>query len=75
MQLTVIQQKICEIRGQHVMMDYDPAELYQIDTRQLKESVRRNRKRFPEGFMTALTKRGIRCFTVAICDLKAFPCY
>nr|WP_262903545.1 ORF6N domain-containing protein [Niabella beijingensis] len=56
-------------------MDYDPAELYQIDTRQLKESVRRNRKRFPEGFMTALTKRGIRCFTVAICDLKAFPCY
>ncbi|MBO9593893.1 MAG: ORF6N domain-containing protein [Niabella sp.] len=56
MQLTVIQQRIYEIRGQRVMIDYDLAELYQMETKRLKEAVRRNRKRFPEDFMFELTK-------------------
>ena len=56
MQLTVIQQGIYELRVQRVMMDYDLAELYQMETKRLKESVRRNRKRFPEDFMFELTK-------------------
>ncbi|WP_018627044.1 ORF6N domain-containing protein [Niabella aurantiaca] len=56
MQLTVIQQKIYEIRDQRVMMDYDLADLYQVETKRLKEAVRRNRKRFPEDFMFELTK-------------------
>lgn len=56
MQLTVIQQKIYEIRDQRVMMDYDLADLYQVETKRLKEAVRRNRNRFPEDFMFELTK-------------------
>lgn len=70
MQLTVIQQRIYEIKGQRVMMDYDLAELYQMETKRLKEAVRRNRKRFPEDFMFELTKRKTRRFEDAICVLK-----
>jgi len=37
-------------------MDFDLAHLYQVETRRLKETVRRNRKKFPEDFMFELTK-------------------
>jgi hypothetical protein len=56
MELTQIQEKIYEIRGQKVMLDYDLATLYQIETKRLKESVKRNDERFPEDFMFILTK-------------------
>ena len=56
MQLQVIQKKIYEIRGQKVMMDYDLAELYETETKRLKEAVRRNIKRFPPDFMFELTR-------------------
>ncbi|SDD93539.1 ORF6N domain-containing protein [Niabella drilacis] len=56
MQLTFIQQRIYEVREQRVMMDYDLAHLYQIETKRLKEAVRRNRNRFPEDFMFELAK-------------------
>ena len=45
-ELTVIQQKIHEIRGQRVMLDFDLAELYGVETKQLKRQVRRNIERF-----------------------------
>ena len=45
MQLQVIQNKIYEIRGQKVMLDFDLAELYETETKRLKEAVRRNNKR------------------------------
>ena len=48
--------KIFLIRGKKVMLDYDLAELYGIETRRLKEQVRRNPDRFPEDFMFELTK-------------------
>jgi phage regulator Rha-like protein len=48
--------KIYEIRGQKVMLDRDLAELYQVETRVLKQSVRRNIKRFPEDFMFEMDK-------------------
>lgn len=56
MELTVIiQSKIYEIRGQQVMFDFDLAALYQVETRILNQSVKRNIKRFPEDFMFQLT--------------------
>lgn len=55
-QLQVIQNKIYEIRGQRVMLDFDLAELYGTETKRLKEAVRRNIKRFPIDFMFELTK-------------------
>ena len=57
MELQAIQNKIYEIRGQKVMLDFDLAEMYGIETRVLKQAVRRNPKRF-EGndFMFELTK-------------------
>lgn len=46
MELQVIQNKIYEIRGQRVMLDFDLAEIYQVETRVLKQAVRRNAQRF-----------------------------
>ncbi len=51
-QLTAIQNKIYEIRGQRVMLDFDLAALYQVETRTLKQAVRRNIEHFPEDFMS-----------------------
>lgn len=54
-ELTTIQSKIYEIRGQHVMLDFDLAALYQVETRVLKQAVRRNIERFPGDFMLRLS--------------------
>ena len=48
--------KIFFIRGQKVMIDRDLAELYGVETRTLKQAVRRNTDRFPSDFMFELTK-------------------
>ena len=55
MEIAVIQNKIYEIRGQRVMLDFDLAALYQVETRTLKQAVRRNIERFPEDFMLQLS--------------------
>ncbi len=57
MELQIIQSKIYEIRGQKVMLDFDLAEMYRVETKRLKEAVRRNLERFPEDFMFELTTR------------------
>src|SRR6478609_743358 len=49
--------KIYIIRGQKVMIDMDLAYLYKVETKRLKESVKRNLKRFPKDFMFRLTKK------------------
>ena len=54
--LTIIENKIYEIRGQKVMLDFDLAEMYEVETKRLKEAVRRNIERFPEDFMFQLTE-------------------
>jgi len=51
-----ITSKIYLIRGMKVMVDRDLAELYGVETKRLKEQVRRNIERFPEDFMFELTK-------------------
>ena len=55
MKLQVIQNKIYEIRGQRVMLDFDLAEMYQVETRVLKQAVRRNIDRFPDDFLLKLS--------------------
>lgn len=50
-----IENKIYEIRGTKVMLDFDLAKLYEIETRTLKQAVRRNIDRFPDDFMFRLT--------------------
>lgn len=55
MQLQVIQTKIYEVRGQKVMLDYDIAELYEVETRILNQAVKRNIDLFPQDFMFQIT--------------------
>lgn len=56
MELQVIQNKIYEIRGQRVMLDFDLAAIYQVETRALKQAVRRNIERLPDDFLFVLTR-------------------
>ena len=56
MDLQIIQNKIFEVRGYRVMLDYHLAELYQVETRALKQAVKRNIERFPGDFMFVLSK-------------------
>ena len=56
MDLQIIQNKIFEVRGCRVMLDLHLAELYQVETRALKQAVKRNIERFPDDFMFVLTK-------------------
>ena len=59
-----ILKKIYFIRGIKVMLDRDLAELYGVETSQLKRQVRRNIKRFPDDFMFELTREefnNLRC--------------
>ncbi|MFR9546380.1 MAG: ORF6N domain-containing protein [Rikenellaceae bacterium] len=55
MDIQVIQNRIFEVRGCRVMFDFHLAELYQVETRTLKQAVRRNEQRFPADFMFILT--------------------
>jgi hypothetical protein len=55
MDLMVIQDKVFTIRGYRVMLDFDLAEMYEVETRVLKQAVRRNPDRFPEDFMFILS--------------------
>ena len=54
--LEKIQRRIHEVRGVRVMLDFDLAALYQVETRVLKQTVRRNLDRFPEDFMFELSE-------------------
>ena len=56
MDLQIIQNKIFEVRGCRVMLDYHLAELYQVETRALKQAVKRNIDRFPSDFMFVLAQ-------------------
>jgi len=55
-EFSIIQSKIHIIRGQKVLLDFDLAEMYQVETRALNQSVKRNIKRFPDDFMFQLTE-------------------
>ena len=53
--LIIVQNLIYEIRGQKVMLDFDLARLYQVETKVLNQAVKRNIERFPADFMFRLT--------------------
>ena len=55
MELELIKRSILEIRGKKVMLDMGLAAIYEVETRVLKQAVRRNLDRFPEDFMFELT--------------------
>ena len=67
MELQLIQNKIYELRGMRVMLDFDLALLYGVENRRLKEQVKRNIERFPGDFMFQLTKLEWQQ-VIAICD-------
>lgn len=56
----VIMSKIYQIRGQKVMLDMDLAALYGVETKYLKQAVRRNIERFPKDFMFELEKKELK---------------
>jgi hypothetical protein len=63
MDLAIIQ-RIHEIRGVRVMLDFDLAEIYQVETKNLKRATKRNIERFPDDFMFELTENeweNLRC--------------
>ncbi len=62
-----LKEKIYFIRGQKVIIDNDLAKLYEIPTKRLNESVKRNKERFPKDFMFQLTENE-KEELVAICD-------
>jgi phage regulator Rha-like protein len=57
MEIDILQTKIYEIRGLRVMLDFDLSLLYEVETRVLNQSVKRNQDRFPSDFMFQLSKQ------------------
>jgi hypothetical protein len=66
MQLEIIQSKIYEVRELKVMLDFDLAELYEVETKNLNLAVKRNIKRFPPDFMFQLSKAEWDCLRLQI---------
>ena len=70
MDLQIIQSKIYEIRGCRVMLDSDLAALYQVETKALKQAVKRNIDRFPDDFMFQLTKEEMESLRSQVMTLE-----
>ena len=67
MELNIIQNKIYQVRGVRVMLDFDLAELYQVETKRLKEAVRRNWERFEgDDFMFELTEQEYNSLIISL---------
>jgi len=66
----IISSKIYFIRGQKIMIDRDLALLYGVETKRLKEQVRRNINRFPKSFMFELTSEEYASLRTQIATLK-----
>ena len=64
--LILVQNLIHEIRGKRVMLDFDLARLYHIETKVLKQAVRRNTGRFPDDFMFTLSQEEYNLLKISI---------
>lgn len=67
--IQTIQNRIHKIRRERVMLDFDLAQLNEVETKVLNHAVKRNIKRFPEDFMFQLTKgefEGLRSQSVTL---------
>ena len=68
--LALVKSKIYTIRGQKVMLDFDLAQMYEVETKTLNQAVKRNIKRFDgDDFMFRLTKDTNDCNTVTLLHL------
>ena len=67
MELQIVQDKIFEIRGCRVMLDFHLAEMYGVKTKVLKQAVKRNEKRFPPDFKFSMTNEEMKQL-VTNCD-------
>ena len=56
-----VEDKIVVLRGQKTLLDRDVAALYGVETREVNQAVRNNPRKFREGYVLELTKRGISC--------------
>lgn len=65
-ELILVQDLIYEVRGKKVMLDYDLARLYGVETKALKQAVRRNLGRFPEDFMFTLSREEYNLLKISI---------
>ena len=70
MEIEIIQNKIFEIRGCKVMLDFDLASMYGVENKRLKASVRRNLNRFPVDFMFELSEIEFNSLRTKISSLK-----
>ncbi|MCY7330664.1 MAG: ORF6N domain-containing protein [Saprospiraceae bacterium] len=70
MELQIIQTKIFKLRGHLVMLDFDLAELYNVETKRMKEAVRRNMERFPADFMFEVNREEYNSLRTQIASLK-----
>ena len=85
MELAIINQKIYTVRSVKIMLDRDLAELYEVETRVLNQSVKRNKELFPSDFMFQLTKEEYENmsdiknktpkFCIAVCIYRAWSCH
>ena len=64
--LKKIQSRIYEVCGVRVILDFDLAELYLVETRVLKQAVRRNLERFPEDFMFEMTEQEYNSLIISL---------
>ena len=64
--IELIQNKIYEIRGQRVMLDFDLAEMYAVETRMLNQAVKRNIERFPPPLQSCKPSQRKRSLDVAL---------
>ena len=55
MKAQIIQDRIYEVRGEKIMLDFDLAQLYGVETRIFNQAVKRNAASFPKDFMFRLT--------------------
>ena len=70
--LVLIKNLIYEIRGQKVMLDFELADLYEVETKNLNRAVKRNRERFPEDFVFQLTSEEWEALRVR-CQIDTSP--
>ena len=59
-ELSEIQRRIVSVRSVQVMLDCDLADLYGVETKQLKRQVKRNMRRFPQDFMIEISERDMK---------------
>jgi len=70
MELVQIKESIHEVRGQKIILDYDLAKMYHVETKYLKRTVRIHYKRFPSDFMFELTNEEWENLRCRICTSK-----